>query len=153
MVTIRRRGAIFCQVKRIKHCNQFSLLIISGNQKCRGGIPVFNTREKKIKLSSDSIVISLDNVKLAVALMINKIEPKAWIKKYLIEASVRGLFNLISIRGIILIILISSPNQAVNQELEETATAVPNKRVTKNKHWCDLIKIKKKGGCTLMSRV
>jgi len=133
MLIIRSKGAIFCQVKRMKHWVQFNLLIISGNQKCRGGTPAFRIKEKKIRLSRDSIVISLALIIVKVVLIISKIEPKAWIKKYLMEASVRGLFNLISIRGIMLIMLISRPSQAVNQELDETAVRVPNNKVLKNK--------------------
>lgn len=53
------------------------------------------------------------------------IEAKAWIKKYLIEASVDFQLSLDRIRGIILIKLISNPSQAVNQEPEEIAINEP----------------------------
>lgn len=50
-------------------------------------------------------------------------------------ASVIFLFNLISIRGVILIKLISSPSQAVNQLFEEIEIIVPIIKVDKNKIW------------------
>lgn len=58
-------------------------------------------------------------------LTIRIIEAMAWTKKYLIAASVRLNINLLRIRGIILIRLISNPTQQVNQEFEEMATIVP----------------------------
>lgn len=59
---------------------------------------------------------------------INIIEAIAWIKKYLIDISVDSLVNLNKIIGIILIKLISKPNQQINHELEEIAIIVPRKR-------------------------
>ena len=60
-------------------------------------------------------------------------EAIAWTRKYLIEASVNLKFNLISIRGIILIKLISKPNQAVNHLLADTEISVPINSVNENK--------------------
>jgi hypothetical protein len=66
---------------------------------------------------------------------INKIEAMAWVRKYLIDASVILEFNSESIRGIILIKLISNPNHLVNQELAETAIIVPIIKILINKIW------------------
>jgi hypothetical protein len=73
--------------------------------------------------------------------------------KYLIAVSVERGVNLIIRRGISLIKLISSPSQQVNHELAEHATTVPVTKVVKNAIWYDLIKIKKKEGCTLICGV
>ena len=59
----------------------------------------------------------------------------AWVKKYLIAASVEFRDSLISIRGTILIKLISKPNHAVNHEFAETAINVPEIKVIKNNIW------------------
>jgi len=114
---IKSRGATFCQVNKIKHWGQCKHCIMFGNQKCRGGIPAFISREKKIKISNVSILIARDDSMIRLTLIISMVEAKAWIRKYLIEASTSILLTLISIRGVILIRLISSPSQLVNQEL------------------------------------
>ena len=56
----------------------------------------------------------------------------AWTIKYLIAASVKLNINLLRIRGIILIKLISSPNKQVNHEFAEIATVVPINKKFKN---------------------
>jgi hypothetical protein len=56
-------------------------------------------------------------------------EAIAWGKKYLIQSSVWFVLILWINKGTILIKLISSPIQAKNQELEDTAIVVPT---TKN---------------------
>jgi len=57
---------------------------------------------------------------------INRMDPMAWAKKYLIAASEVILSNLMTIRGISIIKLISKPNQDKNHELEEQAKIVPS---------------------------
>ena len=52
--------------------------------------------------------------------------------KYLIDASDKDWFNLITIMGIILIKLISSPNHTVNQLLALTEITVPRIKNVKN---------------------
>lgn len=54
-------------------------------------------------------------------------------RKYLIEASERLELSLLRIRGTILIKLISSPNQAVNQELEEIEIIDPENNIKINR--------------------
>jgi len=116
-------------VNKTKHWGQCKLFMIFGNQKCRGGIPAFITKEIKIKSSRDSILIDIEEERIRFTLMIRKVEARAWIKKYLIEASTRGFLTLMSIRGVILIRLISRPSHLVNQELADTATKVPKIKV------------------------
>jgi len=57
---------------------------------------------------------------------INRMDPMAWAKKYLIAASEVILSNLMTIRGINIIKLISKPSQDKNHELEEQARIVPS---------------------------
>jgi len=102
------------------------LVIILGNQKCRGGMPAFISREIKINSSIDSILTDMEDDIRRFTLIIKRVEARAWIRKYLIEASTRGFLTLISMRGAILIKFISSPNQLVNQELADTAIKVPS---------------------------
>lgn len=59
-------------------------------------------------------------------------EAKAWVKKYFNEASVDIKLLLSLIRGIKDNKLISSPIQALNQELEETVIIVPVIKINKN---------------------
>ena len=79
-------------------------------------------------------------------------EAKAWVKKYLIEASVD--INLLSlIRGIKANKLISNPIQALTQELAEIEIKVPKIRILKNIIFDELLKIKKKRIRTFINRV
>lgn len=126
---INNNGAIFCHLNIIKHWGHSSSLITCGNHTCIGAIPAFIVRARIIKASLISRVTDLIWENLIIVERINIREAIAWTIKYLIAASVRGFFNLNRIRGIILIKLISSPTQLVNQELEEIATVVPSIRV------------------------
>lgn len=126
---IKNNGAIFCHLNIIKHWGHSSSLITCGNHICMGAIPAFMVRARIIKTSLISRVIDLIWENLTIVERINIREAIACTIKYLIAASVRGFFNLNRIRGIILIKLISSPTQLVNQELEEIATIVPNIKV------------------------
>jgi hypothetical protein len=103
--------------------------MICGNQKCRGAIPDFNAKTIKI-IESFLMLLNVENLKKSkIDIVIKTIEAIAWGIKYLIADSVELKFNLNRIRGITLIKLISSPNQVINQLLEEQAITVP---VTKN---------------------
>ena len=82
-------------------------------------------------------------------MIIKTIEAIAWTKKYLIAASVRLKVNLLRIRGIILIKLISNPNQHVNHELADTATIEPINKKFKNTK-LNILNNKKKEICTLI---
>lgn len=48
---INIRGAIFCQVIKIKEFNQDNPSITFGNQKWKGAEPLFNNSEEKIIIS------------------------------------------------------------------------------------------------------
>lgn len=69
------------------------------------------------------------------------IDANAWARKYLIAASVMRAVELISIRGIILIKLISKPSQHVNHEFEEIAIRDPKNRREENRIWKFLMNI------------
>lgn len=129
------KGAIFCHVKINKHWNQFKNIATWGNQKWNGASPAFINKEE-IKIISN---LSKFNISCCVnfipKLKIKRMDAIAWDKKYLIEASVILEFNSESIRGIMLIRLISNPSHLVNQEFADTATIVPIIKVDKNKIW------------------
>ncbi len=65
--------------------------------------------------------------------MIKMVDASAWIKKYLIAASVAYGHNLIAIRGIKESKFSSRPIQAPNQEEEEIDKKVPVNNVQKNR--------------------
>lgn len=131
----RSRGATFCHVNKIKHWGQCKLVIMLGNQKCRGGTPAFISKEIRINNSIDSILIDMEDDMRRFTLIISKVEARAWTKKYLIAASTRGFLTLISMRGAILIKFISRPSQLVNQELADTAIKVPRIKVEIKISW------------------
>lgn len=137
-------GAIFCHVNTIKACVQDKLIITWGNQKWRGAIPAFNAKAaaSRVSVTSKLILSILENNK--VAGKIKKIDARACARKYLIAASVKFGLNLFSIRGIMLIRLISRASQAVNHEFAEIATKVLIIRVETKSAWKFFRNIKKK---------
>jgi len=97
----------------------FIFLVIWGNQKCKGAIPIFRPKEIKIKeLWKDKLKIKVLWISFTEKAINNK-DAKAWTVKYLIAISVKLKFTWNSIRGINLITLISNPSQARNQEFAE----------------------------------
>lgn len=82
----------------------------------------------------------------------NTVEAKAWVKKYFKEDSV-DIKLLSLIRGIKANKLISSPIQALNQELEETVINVPIIKINIKVILNELLKIKKKRIITFISGV
>lgn len=128
---ITKNGAIFCHVKIIIFCIQFKPQTTWGNQKWKGAAPSFIAREQINRASINSKFNELKKKKFIAIEKIIIIDAIAWDRKYLIADSVRLEFNLISIRGIILIKLISNPNQIVNHELDEVANKVPENKKNK----------------------
>lgn len=118
--------------------------MIWGNHKWKGGIPALIIRVMRMIVSELSIDQE-EAVKLLKLIeeIINK-EAIAWAMKYLIALSVREVLILIIIMGVIIIKLISRPNQAVNQVFEEIATIEPVIIHKINIIWLDLINIIKK---------
>lgn len=136
LIEIKRiRGATFCQVKMINAWIHSRLTITWGNQKCSGAIPAFMSKEAVNKISVLSKEINSWIKVFAEAVKIIKIEAIACAIKYLILASEDSEESLLSIRGIILIKLISKPTQQVNHELADTAVIEPLIRRIKNKIW------------------
>ena len=74
----------------------------------------------------------LDSKYLIMKEAINSTDAIAWGRKYLIALSVDFIVRGFKRSGIILIRLTSSPNQAVSQELADSATIVPKLRVERN---------------------
>lgn len=117
-------GAIFCQVNSNSLFIQFNPSITSGNQKWNGAAPVFvNIAEEKIKeiLSCWGVIINCD----IKTIENNKIdEARAWVMKYLIDASVAIMFFELFIKGIMESKLISKPIHMPNQVWEDTVIRV-----------------------------
>jgi hypothetical protein len=125
------KGAIFCQVSIKVAWNHEMNSIIWGNQKWNGAIPAFIERAIVIKIPDRLIaILRWKNIRREVKMIIR--EAIAWVRKYLIAASVVGGFNLLRRRGINLIRLISRPSQAVNHEEEDTVKMVPAIKLVKN---------------------
>jgi len=77
-------GEIFCQVIINKHENQFNPSIIEGNHKWKG-IKLSFINKGKIKIK---FLLIKKKKFLLIKKIKSKIEAKAWIKKYFIEASI-----------------------------------------------------------------
>lgn len=132
---IRIRGAIFCQERRMALWNQLINSIAWGNQKWVGAIPAFTPKAREIKLLKESKELREENFneKSPVKMITN--EAKACVRKYLIEASEdEGEGENIKM-GIKAIRFISNPNQATNQDDEETETPVLNIKIKISLRW------------------
>lgn len=129
-------GASFCQVKRIRPDSRGVPCVTSGTQKWNGLRPSFMVRaiiarvvdKLKLKLSIDHWP---ENMIFVITANIKIIDAVAWIRKYLVAASVdRGLALLI-ITGIIDSMLISKPTQISNQWRLRRTIIVPEIKVMK----------------------
>lgn len=130
--------------------------ITPGNQKWNGAAPLFNRRAEEINrflcfIKNTLFILSKINIKITANRKTE--EAKAWVKKYLREASDDIKLFVLIIKGINDNKLISNPIQAPNQEVEETVIRVPLIRVIKNKSLDEFLKIKKKRIKTFISGV
>lgn len=97
MITIN--GASFCHVDSTKQEIHEMEVITDGYHRWHGAIPIFNISETNSKILMYSIGIELLNHIDSLAINIT-LDPRAWAKKYLIEASV-SWFELVNmIKGI-----------------------------------------------------
>lgn len=122
-------GAIFCHVSKIRQIFQLEFFMTWGNQKCKGGTPAFIINVKKITMLKTSMKLEKEITLLDTLEKTRINEAIACTRKYLIAVSVVAGVNLIIIRGIILIKLISRPNHDVNQFDALTAIMVPITKV------------------------
>jgi len=105
-------------------------LITWGSQKWNGAAPIFKDRGRIIIELIKLIELDESLKNKIIAENIRITEAIAWVIKYLIAVSVLWEFILEIRIGVILIKLISRPNQQVNQEYAEQAKIVPkNKEV------------------------
>jgi hypothetical protein len=81
---IKINGEIFCQVIINKHENQFNPSIIEGSHKWKGINLNFINNGKIIRI----LLLFIKKKFLLIKKINNKIEAKAWIKKYFIVASI-----------------------------------------------------------------
>jgi len=153
---INIKGAIFCQVIKIKLLIQLSPSITPGNQKWKGAAPLFSNKVDKInKLLKLLLIIQLLLKNNIIKIMANnKIdEAKAWVKKYFnLLSDVIRFFLPSFIKGINESKLISNPIQAPNQELEEIVIKVPEINIIR-KILFEIFLIKKKRIITFISGV
>lgn len=132
------KGAIFCQVIKIRLFHQLSPSITPGNQKWKGAAPLFKSKEDKIanviKFEFKLIIEKVFNWIIKKMELNRKIaEANACVRKYFKEASVESKLFVSIIKGINDNKLISNPIQAPSQELEEIEIKVPLINVVKNK--------------------
>lgn len=73
-----------------------------------------------------------------------KAEPKAWIRKYLRDASEEYWFLLVEIKGINAIRFNSNPHHAPNQESDDIDKRTPLRRAIKKKYDLKEINTKKR---------
>lgn len=106
-------GANFCHVDKIKAFIHEIADITDGNQKWQGTTPSLRKRaDNRINIDMFESIEILHWLKLPISI---KAEPKAWARKYLIEASVSWLIFMLRISGINLIKFNSIAVQARNQ--------------------------------------
>ena len=130
------KGAIFCQVIKMKLFIQLNPSITFGNQKWNGAIPLFNINvEEKIKFIKNCHLKFKDfSIKKKWKIIENNkiFDAKAWIKKYFKVASEEKRL-LVFIESVIKERrLISNPIQILNHEEEEILMTVPIISVIKN---------------------
>lgn len=121
------KGAIFCQVIKIKFVYQVKPSITLGNQKWKGAAPIFNIIEEQIEIEINSAFTNFIFKNKKYKIIINKkiAEAIAWVKKYFKEDSEENKFFEFIIKGIKDNKLISNPIHILNQEFEEIAIKVP----------------------------
>lgn len=115
-------GATFCQVKIIIEFNHVKPLIISGNQKWNGAIPILIKKAEFIIKRFKDIFIFLKILKLIIIIVILIIiidEAIVWTMKYLTDASEEVILILLYIKGIIAKRFISRPIHIPIQEVDE----------------------------------
>lgn len=127
------KGAIFCQVKRIKTPNHSSPSQTIGNQKCKGAAPIFINREIFIKVSILKYKSKDRGIDTKITAIKKILDARACTKKYFKDASVISIDLDLLIKGINESKLISNPNHILNQEEELITIIVPRIKVNKNK--------------------
>lgn len=113
------RGASFCHVDKINaECQEIDA-IIDGYQVWQGAIPVFTINASKITEYAKSVIGAA--VYKYILPMSNRLDPRAWINKYLIHASVSWELVDENIIGINDSILTSRANHNIIQFLLDIA--------------------------------
>lgn len=109
----RTSGPSFCQVDNIKQVSQWDDDITWGNQKWKGAAP---SLIRRLIISIRNIIVEVADIyQIDVEYISSMLEPRAWIRKYLIVASVSWFVSDDEIIGIKDNILISSANHINNQ--------------------------------------
>lgn len=114
------RGASFCQVKRIRPDDNGMPCVTSGTQKWKGERPNFMVRERVRIIEAVGLVMLVivhwpECSRLIIMASNSNIEAVAWVRKYLVAASVdRGWWVFVSM-GMMANIFISKPIHTVSQ--------------------------------------
>lgn len=132
------KGAIFCQVIKIKQLNHDNPSETVGSHIWKGEAPNLTLNDKSIideiihgVIEIDWIIEKKEDDKRKENKKIE--EAIDWIKKYFIEASEQRLLEWEEIKGINPIKLISIPIQAMNQEDDLIVIKDPKSITKKNK--------------------
>lgn len=145
-------GAILCQVINIRHEYHSIFFIMDTNQKWNGGSPNFiimliiRTRW----VGSIISIVWVDLIKMENNI---NIDLMAWIRKYIIHPSDKGVFFVLNTRGINDIRLISNPIQILIQLFDLKTNSVLKITIEKNNNLFEYLKIKKKKISASMFRV
>lgn len=137
-------GAIFCHVDITRHIIHLILFIISGYHIWKGGIPIFI-----IILSIMIFMVSIYHIFVVRKFLfnideINIIDAILCVRKYIIDLWDRKLFFELNIRGIKVIILISSPIHILNQFDDLITKIDENVIININNIFLDVLMIEKK---------
>lgn len=141
----RKKGAIFCQVKRIRLLFQVSPSEICGTHIWNGAPPSLTISLSIINEEKRLIDDKKENNDLALnALEIRMADAKACTRKYFKDASeLRGDFSAIN-NASKASILISSPIHAIIQEEAEIAIRDPTIKIRVNMNFHGRIRIKRR---------
>jgi len=126
-----QRGFSFWMVNRKNKTNQLSDSTILGTQAWKGAAPNFTSKaitNRKVKGWS-----TWPEIGETTKLKRKSTEAKAWVRKYLIEESLKPLEFSLSKRGMKAKVLISNPTQHKINEEEEITNTNLNKIIKRNK--------------------
>lgn len=114
------RGASFCQVSRIKPDDRGTPCVTSGTQKWNGESPSFIVKARVRMVDAVGFIMFVmvhwpEYKRLMITASIRSMDAVAWVRKYLVAASVeRGWWVFISM-GMIASMFISNPIHTISQ--------------------------------------
>lgn len=158
-VPIRKRGATFCQVARIRQDSQGNPAITLGNQKWKGNTPILVKRPARMAITAPeekgSEGSQVKEMEQASKLpKIKRPDPRAWTIKYFTADSLSEVLFWYKRTGRNPIRLTSKPAHTPNQWEEERENIVPKTATNRNKKVNgSLENIRKRMGRTTQNKV